>query len=156
MTSPILQACEAPNPRILLKIVPEESSVITRAFDNGEGIPYEYRDRILDPFFRVPEPGEKRGNGLGLNIVKELIESHHGRVWAESEAGKGATFGFSLPAPVPSQHIEGLVAASHAPLGVPHEHLGWDSKESVMLEGTDLPNGVDDEPRRRVADEDGA
>jgi signal transduction histidine kinase len=153
MTNAILHACGALNPQILLRIVPEESSVITRHSNNGVGIPYEYRERIFDPFFQILETGEKRGNALGVRIVKELIESHNGRVWVESEPGKGATFGFSLPASVPSQHIEGLVAASPAPLGVTHEHPGWARKQSVMLQGTDLSNGVDDELRWQAEDE---
>ena len=67
--------------------------------DNGIGIPKPHLSRIFEKFYRV-DSGLTRGTsgtGLGLSICKEIIEAHGGRIWAESEAGKGSQFSFALP-----------------------------------------------------------
>jgi len=64
--------------------------------DDGPGIPAEALDRIFGRFERVDPFGP--GIGLGLAIVRSLIEMHHGKVWAESHPGQGARFHFILPA----------------------------------------------------------
>lgn len=64
--------------------------------DNGPGIPTEYLSKIFEKFGQVP--GQKRGGaGLGLTICKRFVEAHGGRIWVESEPGKGARFYFTLP-----------------------------------------------------------
>jgi len=67
--------------------------------DSGPGIPPEALERVFERFYRVDKARsrEKGGTGLGLSIVKHIIQSHGGRVWAESTVGKGATFFFTLP-----------------------------------------------------------
>lgn len=65
--------------------------------DNGPGIAQEYLPRIFERYFKVP--GSKtKGTGLGLGISKEFIEAQKGKIWVESEIGKGSAFSFSLPA----------------------------------------------------------
>ena len=65
--------------------------------DDGVGIPRQYVGRVFEKFFRAPgQPGDS-GTGLGLAIVKDIVEAHGGRVWAESEPGRGTTFRFTLP-----------------------------------------------------------
>lgn len=67
--------------------------------DSGIGISSEHQGHIFDPFFQV-EQGAARsrpGTGLGLHIAKSLVELHGGRIWVESEPGKGSTFFFTLP-----------------------------------------------------------
>lgn len=68
--------------------------VVTRISDNGIGILPEHQAKIFDRFFRVSS--SKGGTGLGLSIVKKIVESHGGRIWVESELGRGTTFGFTL------------------------------------------------------------
>jgi signal transduction histidine kinase len=68
-----------------------------RISDNGIGIPAEYLGRIFDRFFRVPRSSSQAGTGLGLSIAKKIVESHGGRIWVESEQGRGTTFSFTLP-----------------------------------------------------------
>ncbi|MFW6206017.1 MAG: ATP-binding protein, partial [Gemmatimonadota bacterium] len=58
--------------------------------DNGIGIPAEAASRVFDRFFRVDPAVE--GSGLGLAITKRLVESGHGRIWFDSELGRGTTF----------------------------------------------------------------
>jgi signal transduction histidine kinase len=67
--------------------------------DHGIGIPEDQRQLIFEPFYRSATATMARtvGSGLGLYISKEIIERHNGRMWFESEEGKGSTFCFSLP-----------------------------------------------------------
>ncbi len=73
--------------------------------DEGLGIPVGEQERIFDKFYRL-DPDQRRGiggTGLGLYICRELVRSMHGRIWVESEPGKGTTFAFELPAePLPA------------------------------------------------------
>ena len=63
--------------------------------DTGQGIPPEVIARVFDPFFTTKEFG--KGTGLGLTVVKGIIEEHHGSIAAESQEGKGTTFTILLP-----------------------------------------------------------
>ena len=63
--------------------------------DNGIGIEQQYQERIFGLFNRLDPNIE--GTGIGLTLVKRIIDNHEGRIWVESESGKGATFLFTLP-----------------------------------------------------------
>jgi len=69
--------------------------------DTGSGIPQEYLPHVFEKFFHVPGHGQKRGSGLGLSIVREIIEAHGGKVGVSSEPGKGTSFTFTLKAAEP-------------------------------------------------------
>ena len=64
--------------------------------DNGPGIPSEYHFEIFNEFLRV-QPEKSEGMGLGLAIARRLIEAHGGKIWVESEVGRGSTFSLLLP-----------------------------------------------------------
>jgi NtrC-family two-component system sensor histidine kinase KinB len=65
--------------------------------DTGSGIPPEYLSRVFEPFFRVPGQDPSTGAGLGLSIVKEIVETHGGTVGAMAAPSRGAIFWFTLP-----------------------------------------------------------
>jgi len=66
--------------------------------DQGIGIPGQHLDKIFNQFYRVSDTSKTtKGMGLGLFISKEIIEGHLGKIWAESEEGKGSTFHFQFP-----------------------------------------------------------
>jgi PAS domain S-box-containing protein len=86
----------APEIRIRSERAAEEW--IIRVEDNGMGIEPQYLQRIFDIFQRLHSRADIPGTGIGLAICKKIIEVHGGRIWAQSEPGRGATFCFSLPA----------------------------------------------------------
>ena len=67
--------------------------------DSGPGISAEECQKIFQKFYQVSEDGglKPKGTGLGLTISKALVELHGGRIWVESEQGRGSTFSFTLP-----------------------------------------------------------
>ncbi len=65
--------------------------------DNGPGIPKEELDRVFVPFRRLPAHRSLPGSGLGLYFTKNIVEEHHGRLWAESVVDQGTTFFVELP-----------------------------------------------------------
>ena len=69
-----------------------------RVCDRGPGVPAAHRERIFEPFFRLPGHAEKAGGvGLGLSLVKQIAERHGGRVRCEAREGGGSCFVFVLP-----------------------------------------------------------
>ncbi len=84
--------------QIMVRAYSEDDSVIIEVSDTGRGIPPELIPRIFDRFYRVPG-SEKfaQGSGLGLNIVKSIVEKHGGRIWVESQPAVGSTFAFTIP-----------------------------------------------------------
>lgn len=84
-------------PRIHIQAGEVDGEWVISVSDNGMGIDPQYHDRIFGIFKRL-HGRELPGTGMGLAICKRILERHNGRIWVESESGKGATFRFTLPA----------------------------------------------------------
>lgn len=79
----------------------EDRGVLVEIEDTGEGIPKADLPRIFERFYQVDKSRTKRvGTGLGLAITQEIVHAHAGRIWAESDYGKGARFSVWLPQPM--------------------------------------------------------
>jgi signal transduction histidine kinase len=85
--------------RVLVKLEEDSGYFKVTVMDNGIGIPPRDLPRVFERFFQVETHLTRRygGMGLGLAVAKAMIELHGGRIWVESEAGKGSTFTFLLP-----------------------------------------------------------
>ena len=73
-------------------------TVLYSVADNGPGIKAADLPRIWQLFFRGEVPGVKKGEGIGLALVRRMVDRNAGRIWAESKEGEGSTFFVELPA----------------------------------------------------------
>ncbi|MFN3929264.1 MAG: sensor histidine kinase, partial [Thermoflexus sp.] len=148
-----------PGGRITLDAREQEGYIAVRISDTGVGIPPADLPHIFSKFYRVQREGETAGGtGLGLAIVKSIVERHGGRVWAESELGKGSTFTVLLPCHPFSTHSSlvhirgGLTQDAKPPQQQQHGQPGRISSHEAPskgdAEGEQRPGGKD-EPERR-------
>ncbi|MBI2859756.1 MAG: PAS domain S-box protein, partial [Chloroflexi bacterium] len=84
-------------PRIHVRAQRKDSEWVFAVSDNGIGIPSDSMDRLFQVFQRLQPQGKYPGTGIGLAVCKKIVERHSGRIWVESEVGKGSTFFFSMP-----------------------------------------------------------
>ena len=78
---------------LTIKSQAEGGQLLISVIDTGAGLPVGNADQIFNPFFTT----KSQGTGLGLAITRSIVESHGGRVWVTANAGRGATFYFTLP-----------------------------------------------------------
>ncbi|MCZ2127116.1 MAG: response regulator [Anaerolineales bacterium] len=91
-----LTLSNTPEPKIYVDGRRDKEFTLVSVRDNGPGIPKEIQEKIWVSFFTTK--GGKGGTGLGLSAVMQIVNQHGGKIWLESEAGKGATFYVLLPA----------------------------------------------------------
>jgi PAS domain S-box-containing protein len=107
--------------KLLIKTEEVNGTIRISFKDNGPGIARENLERIFDPFFTTREVGE--GTGLGLSICHGIIAEHKGRMWVESEKGKGATFIVELPIVVEPTRLEMVEPAGEKPPKAPRAKI---------------------------------
>ncbi|MEI6847616.1 MAG: ATP-binding protein [Chlorobiaceae bacterium] len=87
----------SPGGSVTISATENQEGIRFSVADTGTGISPEHVEHLFEQFYRVPGQDDKSGIGLGLSIVKEIIEAHGGQVGAESDSGKGTVFWFTIP-----------------------------------------------------------
>jgi light-regulated signal transduction histidine kinase (bacteriophytochrome) len=85
-------------PHIIVRAARQRDRWVFEVKDNAMGIEMQYAERIFLMFQRLHERGTYEGSGIGLAIVKRIVERHEGRIWVESVPGRGTSFFFTLAA----------------------------------------------------------
>ncbi len=111
--------------------------------DRGPGIPQDVLPRIFEPFYTTKPVGQ--GTGLGLSICYSIVAAHHGRIWAESEPGRGATFIVELPAYHGAMETRPPAAPPPRPQPRPGRVLVIDDEADVAATLRELLESLDQE-----------
>jgi signal transduction histidine kinase len=84
---------------VKVEVIKENNWCRVSVIDNGIGIKKEDQEKLFMPFVQLEKPLDKirNGTGLGLTIARQIVERHGGKIWVESEYGKGSRFSFTLP-----------------------------------------------------------
>lgn len=83
-----------------MAVIPHEQHIEVAVVDRGHGLPEP--ERLFEPFFST----KSQGLGMGLNICRTIIESHHGRLWADPNPAGGTIFRFTLPCATPQSQAQ--------------------------------------------------
>jgi light-regulated signal transduction histidine kinase (bacteriophytochrome) len=98
ISNAIKYSAKRDKPEIEIACDLRDSEIVFHVRDNGAGFDPVYAQRLFGVFQRLHTAQEFEGNGVGLAVVRRIVERHGGRAWAEGRPGAGATFYFSLPA----------------------------------------------------------
>jgi PAS domain S-box-containing protein len=97
LSNAIKYSSKSKNPEVKVGSHEVDGHIVYYVRDNGIGFSMEEAAKLFVPFKRLNSGTNFEGTGVGLSTVKKIVERHEGRIWAESELGKGATFFFTLP-----------------------------------------------------------
>ena len=97
LSNAIKYSSKKEHPLILVGCTPTEEGNVIFVKDNGAGFNMEYGNKLFGAFQRLHSSNEFEGTGVGLTIVKRIIERHGGRIWFDAKIDEGATFYFTLP-----------------------------------------------------------
>jgi Na+/proline symporter/nitrogen-specific signal transduction histidine kinase len=107
LISNAVKFCDPDQGMIVIRLRSIDHRLRVDVQDNGIGIKPEDQSKVFEPFRQIKNPTQGRpvGTGIGLTITKRIVDFHHGRIWVDSEPGKGTIFSFELPAnPIASGH----------------------------------------------------
>ena len=99
LISNAVKFCDPDRGMIVIRLRVVDHHLRVEVHDNGLGIKAEDQAEVFEPFRQIKNPtqGRPTGTGIGLTITKRIIDFHHGRIWVDSEPGKGTIFSFELP-----------------------------------------------------------
>ena len=92
---------------IWLSAMAREQDLVVEVRDTGAGLSPQEQQRLFQPYYRSEGDRSLPGTGLGLSLCKQLVEAHGGKIWVESEPGKGSTFSFTVPLEGPAVKVGG-------------------------------------------------
>jgi len=103
--------------RVIGRLEADRESVLLGVKDQGMGIPEAAQKKLFTKFFRVDNKNSRKvgGTGIGLYLVRNLVEAHRGTIWAESEMGKGSTFWVRIPIRQPKDSTPAAATFSQSP-----------------------------------------
>lgn len=150
-----------PGGKINLRVSRIDERVRVTVSDTGIGIPKDELHKVFERFSQLDSSASRQysGTGIGLSLAKELVELHNGKIWVESEQGKGSTFAFDLP--IGKDHFDPALL-DQQPAGVKESVLEGeevregvrdreDAKEKIALQMSDLDSSKIDETRDEIA-----
>jgi len=133
----------------------QENQVLVKVSDTGIGIPKEHMPKLFSRFSQADSSSSRRyeGTGIGLALAKELVELHHGKIWAESEEGRGTTFFFTIPIYTRLEDVPGALDRRTEMVPVPEKRReeDWDKSLEVQADYTEAgvvqePTSIQEEP----------
>jgi signal transduction histidine kinase len=135
LLSNALKYNDTPAPRIEVGVLRSDSNKQFVTFfmrDNGIGISPDQVDRIFMPFQRGVTDAKYDGTGIGLAIVKRIVQNHNGNVWVESPNGKGSTFYFTLPAAIVRHEDASAKVALSRSVNEPTERIQSENNRATV------------------------
>jgi len=126
----------------------QEENVLVKVSDTGIGIPREHMPKLFSRFSQADSSASRKyeGTGIGLALSKELVELHHGKIWAESEEGKGTTFLFTIPIYTRLEDVPGALDRRTEAVPVPERRREEDWTKSLETKADHTTAGIVQEP----------
>lgn len=111
----------------------QENDVLVKVSDSGIGIPKEHMPKLFSRFSQADSSASRKyeGTGIGLALSRELVELHHGKIWAESEEGRGTTFLFTIPIYTQLEDVPGALDRRTEIVPVPEKRREEDWTKSL-------------------------
>lgn len=122
----------------------QENEVLVKVSDTGIGIPKEHMPKLFSRFSQADSSASRKyeGTGIGLALARELVELHHGKIWAESEEGRGTTFFFSIPIYTRLEDVPGTLDRRNEIVPVPERRRKEDWTKSLETQADYATAGI--------------
>jgi signal transduction histidine kinase len=122
----------------------QQDHVLVKVSDTGIGIPKQHMPKLFSRFSQADSSASRKyeGTGIGLALAKELVELHHGRIWAESEEGRGTTFFFTIPIYTRLEEVPGALDRRTEALPVEAKRREEDLEKSLQTEANYAAVGI--------------